>query len=54
MIEVFDGYENMRKDYENFLRVEEGGGPFFRLYLWKKPVISLGFHQEQGIFLWMW
>jgi lipoate-protein ligase A len=46
MIEVCDGYENMRKDYENFLRVEEGGGPFFRLYLWKKPVISLGFHQE--------
>jgi Lipoate-protein ligase A len=46
MIEVLDGYENMQKDYENFLRVEEGGGPFFRLYLWKKPVISLGFHQE--------
>jgi lipoate-protein ligase A len=46
MIEVLDGYENMRKDYENFLQVEEGGGPFFRLYLWKKPVISLGFHQE--------
>jgi len=46
MIEVRDGYENMQKDYENFLRVEEGGGPFFRLYLWKKPVISLGFHQE--------
>jgi len=46
MIEVLDGYENMRKDYENFLRVEEGKGPFFRLYLWKKPVISLGFHQE--------
>jgi lipoate-protein ligase A len=46
MIEVCDGYENMQKDYENFLRVEEGGGPFFRLYLWKKPVISLGFHQE--------
>jgi lipoate-protein ligase A len=36
----------MQKDYENFLRVEEGGGPFFRIYLWKKPVISLGFHQE--------
>ena len=46
MIEVLDGYENMQKDYENFLRVEEGGGPFIRLYLWKKPVISLGFHQE--------
>jgi lipoate-protein ligase A len=46
MIEVLDGYENMQKDYENFLRVEEGGGPFFRIYLWKKPVISLGFHQE--------
>jgi lipoate-protein ligase A len=46
MIEVCDGYENMQKDYENFLRVEEGGGPFFRLYLWEKPVISLGFHQE--------
>jgi lipoate-protein ligase A len=46
MIEVRDGYENMQKDYENFLRVEEGGGPFFRIYLWKKPVISLGFHQE--------
>ncbi len=46
MIEVLDGYENMRKDHENFLRVEEGGGPFLRLYLWKKPVISLGFHQE--------
>jgi lipoate-protein ligase A len=46
MIEVLDGYENMQKDHENFLRVEEGGGPFFRLYLWKKPVISLGFHQE--------
>jgi lipoate-protein ligase A len=46
MIEVLDGYENMQKDYENFLRVEEGGGPFFRLYLWEKPVISLGFHQE--------
>jgi len=50
MIEVFDGYENMRKDYENFLRVEEGGGPFLRLYLWEKPVISLGFHQEQRDF----
>jgi Lipoate-protein ligase A len=46
MIEVLDGYENMQKDHENFLRVEEGGGPFFRIYLWKKPVISLGFHQE--------
>jgi lipoate-protein ligase A len=46
MIEVLDGYENMRKDYENFLRVEEGGGPFFRIYLWKKPAISLGFYQE--------
>jgi lipoate-protein ligase A len=46
MIEACDGYENMQKDYENFLRVEEGGGPFFRIYLWKKPVISLGFHQE--------
>jgi lipoate-protein ligase A len=46
MIEVLDGFENMQKDYENFLRVEEGGGPFLRLYLWKKPVISLGFHQE--------
>jgi lipoate-protein ligase A len=46
MIEVLDGCENMQKDYENFLRVEEGGGPFFRIYLWKKPVISLGFHQE--------
>jgi lipoate-protein ligase A len=46
MIEVLDGYENMQKDYENFLLVEEGGGPFFRIYLWKKPVISLGFHQE--------
>ncbi len=46
MIEVLDGYENMQKDYENFLRVEEGGGSLFRLYLWKKPVISLGFHQE--------
>jgi lipoate-protein ligase A len=46
MIEVFDGYENMQKDHENFLRVEEGEGPFFRIYLWKKPVISLGFHQE--------
>jgi lipoate-protein ligase A len=46
MIDVLDGYENMQKDYENFLRVEEGGGPFLRLYLWKKPVISLGFHQE--------
>jgi lipoate-protein ligase A len=45
MIEALDGYENMQKDYENFLRVEEGGGPFFRIYLWKKPVISLGFHQ---------
>jgi lipoate-protein ligase A len=50
MIEVLDGYENMQKDYENFLRVEEGGGPFLRLYLWKKPVISLGFHQEQRDF----
>jgi lipoate-protein ligase A len=50
MIEVLDGYENMQKDYENFLRVEEGGGPFFRLYLWEKPVISLGFHQEQRDF----
>lgn len=46
MIEVLDGCENMQKDHENFLRVEEGGGPFFRIYLWKKPVISLGFHQE--------
>ncbi len=46
MIEVLNGYENMQKDYENFLLVEEGGGPFLRLYLWKKPVISLGFHQE--------
>jgi lipoate-protein ligase A len=46
MIEVLDGYENMQKDHENFLRVEEGGGPLFRIYLWKKPVISLGFHQE--------
>jgi lipoate-protein ligase A len=46
MIEVLDGFENMQKDHENFLRVEDGGGPFFRLYLWKKPVISLGFHQE--------
>jgi Lipoate-protein ligase A len=46
MIEVLDGYENMQKDHENFLRVEEGGGPFFRIYLWEKPVISLGFHQE--------
>ena len=51
MIEVLDGYENMQKDYENFLRVEEGGGPFFRIYLWKKPVISLGFHQEPRDFL---
>ena len=50
MIEVLDGYENMQKDYENFLRVEEGGGPFFRLYLWEKPVISLGFHQESRDF----
>jgi len=50
MIEVCDGYENMQKDYENFLRVEEGGGPFFRLYLWEKPVISLGFHQEPRVF----
>ena len=50
MIEVCDGYENMQKDYENFLRVEEGGGPFFRLYLWEKPVISLGFHQESRDF----
>jgi lipoate-protein ligase A len=50
MIEVLDGYENMQKDYENFLQVEEGGGPFFRIYLWKKPVISLGFHQEQRDF----
>jgi lipoate-protein ligase A len=46
MIEVLDGYENMQKDHENFLRIEEGGGPFFRIYLWKKPVISLGFYQE--------
>ncbi len=46
MIEVLDGYENMQKDYENFLRVEEGRGPFLRLYLWKKSVVSLGFHQE--------
>jgi len=46
MIEVLDGYENMQKDHENFLRVEEDEGPLFRLYLWKKPVISLGFHQE--------
>jgi lipoate-protein ligase A len=46
MIEVLDGFENMQKDHENFLRVEEGGGPFFRIYLWKKSVISLGFHQE--------
>jgi hypothetical protein len=28
MIEVCDGYENMQKDHENFLRVEEGGGLF--------------------------
>jgi len=44
MIEVLDGFENMQKDYENFLRVEGGGGPFIRIYLWKEPVISLGFH----------
>jgi len=44
MIEVLDGFENTQKDYENFLQVEGGGGPFIRIYLWKEPVISLGFH----------
>ncbi len=46
MIEVLEGSENMQKDHEHFLRVEEGGGPFLRLYFWKKPTVSLGFHQE--------
>jgi hypothetical protein len=53
MIEVCDGYENMQKDYENFLRVEEGGGPFLGFTSGRNPSSAWDFTKNQGIFLWM-
>ncbi|WP_052178027.1 lipoyl protein ligase domain-containing protein [Thermocrinis jamiesonii] len=46
MIEVLSGTENMKRDFQNLLKAEEGMGPLFRLYAWKEPTVSVGLFQE--------
>lgn len=50
MIEILSGAENMLKDYQNLLKAEEGMGPFFRLYTWEEPTVSIGLFQKERPF----
>ncbi len=46
-VEAFSGVENMQKDWENLLLVENNGKPIFRLYRWQEPTISIGYSQKE-------
>ncbi|WPM33021.1 lipoate--protein ligase [Hydrogenobacter sp. T-2] len=46
-VETLKGVENMQKDWENLLLVENTGKPVFRLYQWQEPTISIGYSQEE-------
>jgi lipoate-protein ligase A len=45
-MEVLEGEENMRRDYENLMKVEGGQSPALRLYRWSRPTLSIGYSQE--------
>lgn len=45
-IELFDGEENMKRDWNNLLITEEGQRTCFRIYRWKEKTLSLGYSQE--------
>lgn len=45
-MELLEGEENMRRDYENLMKVDGGQSPTFRLYRWSRPTLSIGYSQE--------
>lgn len=49
IVEVLPPEENMKRDFESFLRVEEGGEPSFRLYRWDRLCLSLGHFQKEKV-----